>query len=350
MSYGLPALIGLGVIMVLVLVLPFSVRWVEEELEAFLFVMGCLAVSISQLWTGHLVAEALTEPLRISCAVLLFGLVFRRFRGAIANGVLTLSAKLGLPVFSFALVVTLGLASSVITAIVAALVLVEAISALRLDRETERSLVILACYSIGLGAVLTPIGEPLSTIATARLAGPPYHADFFFLANLLWPWLLPGILILGAIAARRSSGIVARSKGLTQDAREDAWTVLHRALKVYVFVAALVLLGRGLSPLVERWLVRMPVNALYWANLSSAALDNATLAAAELSPSMDIDRIKAVLIALLVSGGMLIPGNIPNIISAEKLGIKSREWARAAIPLGLVMMTVYFVALRFIAS
>ncbi|HAZ08397.1 MAG TPA: cation transporter [Elusimicrobia bacterium] len=349
MSYGLPALVSLGVIMALVLVLPFSVRWVEEELEAFLLVMGCLAVSISQIWTGHLVLEALSEPLKISCAVLLFGFAFRRFRGAIANGVSRLSAKLGLPVFFFILVVTLGLASSVVTAIVAALVLVEAISALNLDRATERSLVILACYSIGLGAALTPIGEPLSTIATTRLVGPPHHADFFFLAKLLWPWLLPGILVLGGLAARQGGGIVAHSKGLSQDSHENTWTVFRRALKVYVFVAALVLLGRGLSPLVERWLVRMPANALYWANISSAALDNATLAAAELSPRMDIERIRAVLIALLVSGGMLIPGNIPNIISAEKLGIKSREWARAAIPLGLVMMTVYFVALRFIA-
>ena len=87
-----------------------------------------------------------------------------------------------------------------------------------------------------------------------------------------------------------------------------------------------------------------------WANISSAALDNATLAAVELSPRMDIDRIRAVLIALLVSGGMLIPGNIPNIISAEKLGIKSREWARAAMPLGLFMMTAYFLALKLFAS
>lgn len=349
MSYGLPALIGLGVVMALVLVLPFSIRWVEEELEAFLLVMGCLAVSISQLWTGHLVAEALAEPLKISCAVLLFGFVFRRFRGSIAKGVLKLSVKLGLPVFFFALVVALGLASSVVTAIVAALVLVEAISALSLDRETELPLVILACYSIGLGAALTPIGEPLSTIATARLAGPPHNADFFFLARLLWPWLFPGMLVLGALAARQGKGISACSEGLSQDSSEDVWTIIRRALKVYVFVAALVLLGRGLSPLVERWLVRMPVNALYWANISSAALDNATLAAAELSPQMDIDRIRAVLIALLVSGGMLIPGNIPNIISAQKLGIKSREWARAAVPLGLVMMTIYFVALRLVA-
>lgn len=346
MPYGLSVLIGLALIMGLVLVLPFSVRWVEEELEAFLLVMGCLAVSISQQWTGHLVGEALSEPLKISCAVLLFGFAFRRFRGSIAVGVRSLSEKLGLPAFFFLLVVVLGLASSVLTAIVAALVLVEAISALRLERRTELSLVILACYSIGLGAALTPIGEPLSTIATARLAGPPHHADFFFLARLLWAWIAPGMLFLGFLAAVRGRGTIARSNGLSQEEREDAWMVIRRALKVYVFVAALVLLGRGLSPLVERWLVRMPADALYWANISSAALDNATLAAAELSPRMDIERIRAVLIALLVSGGMLIPGNIPNIISAEKLGIKSREWARAAIPLGLVLMTAYFIALK----
>lgn len=348
MSYELPVLIGLSVIMALVLVLPFSVRWVEEELEVFLLVMGCLAVSVSRLWSGHLVAEALTEPLKISVAVLLFGFAFRRFRGAIAGNVSRLSRALGLPAFAFLLVVALGLASSVLTAIVAALVLVETITALRVDRDTERSLVILACYSIGLGAALTPIGEPLSTIATSRLAGPPHNADFFFLARLLWPWVLPGMLVLGGLAACRCARTVSRSKGLSQDAREDTWAVIHRALKVYVFVAALVLIGRGLSPLVERWLLPMSADALYWANISSAALDNATLAAAELSPRMDIDRVRSVLIALLVSGGMLIPGNIPNIISAEKLGIKSREWARAAVPLGLVMMTVYFVALRIV--
>ncbi len=351
MSYGLLAFVGLGLVMALVLVLPFSVRWVEEELETFLLAMGCLAVSISRLWTWHLVAEALSEPLKISFAVLLFGCVFRRFRSAIADAVSSISVKLGLPIFSFLLVVALGLASSVVTAIVAALVLVEVISALQLDRETELSLVILACYSIGLGAALTPIGEPLSTIATTRLAGPPHNADFFFLTKLLWPWLLSGMLILGALAARKSGGgVVARSKGLSQEAREDTWSVSRRALKVYVFVTALVLLGHGLSPLVERWLVRIPTDALYWANISSAALDNATLAAAELSPSMDADRIRAVLIALLISGGMLVPGNIPNIISAEKLGIKSREWARAALPLGLAMMTAYFLALRLAAS
>jgi len=38
---------------------------------------------------------------------------------------------------------------------------------------------------------------------------------------------------------------------------------------------------------------------------------------------------------LLISGGMLIQGNIPNIIAAGKMGITSKEWARSASRSGL---------------
>jgi predicted cation transporter len=47
----------------------------------------------------------------------------------------------------------------------------------------------------------------------------------------------------------------------------------------------------------------------------------------------------------LVAGGMLIPGNVPNIVCAGLLKINSLAWARVAIPLGLVMMSAYFLAL-----
>jgi predicted cation transporter len=77
----------------------------------------------------------------------------------------------------------------------------------------------------------------------------------------------------------------------------------------------------------------------------SAILDNATLTAAEISPQMHMNQIRAVLMGLLISGGMLIPGNIPNIISAGKLKIRSRTWARYGVPLGLVLLVVYFAAL-----
>ena len=46
---------------------------------------------------------------------------------------------------------------------------------------------------------------------------------------------------------------------------------------------------------------------------------------------------------------MLIPGNIPNIVCAGKLGIKSGEWARIGLPIGLAAMGVYFATLLAMA-
>ena len=79
--------------------------------------------------------------------------------------------------------------------------------------------------------------------------------------------------------------------------------------------------------------------------MSSAVLDNATLAAAEISVKMSQSQVKAMLIGLLISGGMMIPGNIPNIISAGKLKIKSTEWIKLGCPLGITIMAVYYVIL-----
>ncbi|OGH59242.1 MAG: hypothetical protein A3G34_02880 [Candidatus Lindowbacteria bacterium RIFCSPLOWO2_12_FULL_62_27] len=337
-------LIGLGAVMSLVLVLPFTVRRIEEELEAFLLVMGTAAVTISGLWSRHLIGEALTEPLKITAAVFVFGIIFRLTRAAIHDHVNQWVRRLGPAGFVFALVVGLGLLSSVITAIMAALTLAEIISGLQWDKDRERRVVILSCYSIGLGAALTPIGEPLSTIATAKLSGEPHHAGFFFLFRMLWPWVIGGILSLGVMAvwAVRRAGSSSES-GLEED-RPETWVdVLSRTAKVYVFVAALVLLGSGFQPFADRYLIEMPKSALYWVNSVSAVLDNATLAAAEISPKMSLARIEFLLMGLLIAGGMLIPGNIPNIICAAKLDIKSGAWARFAAPIGLALMTIYFI-------
>ena len=50
-------------------------------------------------------------------------------------------------------------------------------------------------------------------------------------------------------------------------------------------------------------------------------------------------------IGLAAFGSMLVQGNLPNIVAAEKLDIKSREWASLAVPTGLALMVGYFVAL-----
>ena len=49
------------------------------------------------------------------------------------------------------------------------------------------------------------------------------------------------------------------------------------------------------------------------------------------------------LVGLPIAGGMLVIGSIATIISANGLGITSREWAQLGVPLGLATMAVYYV-------
>jgi predicted cation transporter len=340
---------GLTTIIGSVFVLPFCSRKIEKQLEAFLFVMGVLAVTIANRWSGHLVLDALLDPIRLKHpiveAVLMAGLLFRLFRDAIRRHVMTVERVVGQKLFLFLVVVLLGLFSSVITAIIAALVLAEIITGLRLDKKIETRLVIVTCFAIGLGAALTPVGEPLATIAVTKLAGEPYHAGFWFLSQKLALLIIPGVLALGIVAMFLRGKEVALAESVSESKEESLPDVFVRAGKVYLFVMALVLLGTGFQPLIDAYVIHLPTASLYWINMSSAVLDNATLTAAELSPKMTVQQIQSILMGLLIAGGMLIPGNIPNIICAGKLGIKSREWARFGIPLGLVFMTVFFVFL-----
>ena len=327
------------IILLLVLVLPLVSHRVEQNLEAFLFIMGLASAVVAGVLSWHLIREALTHPIAITLAVLASGLLFKRWRGYLGPGLVKLRLVVPLRFVIFIVVVLLGLLSSVITAIIASLVLVELISALRFSQEDEARLVVIACMSIGLGAALTPIGEPLSTIATAKLG-----QDFWYLMRLLVPWVIPGIALMGVWAALQPMRYADDT--LTETEAEESYrAVVVRALRVYLFVMALTLLGEGFKPVIDRFIVHLDARILYWINMISAILDNATLAAAEISPQMTAFQIRAVLMGLLISGGMLIPGNIPNIISAGKLRIRSRTWARFGVPLGLALLAVYFVGL-----
>ncbi|OHB62156.1 MAG: cation transporter [Planctomycetes bacterium RBG_13_60_9] len=339
---------GLAAILLVVLALPFLSHKVEKQLEAFLFVMGVLAVTVSGRWSLHLVEEALLDPIKITVAVLVAGLVFRMFRSKVGWWASAFARRFGFSLLFFVIVVVLGLISSVITAIIAALILAEITSALRLPRKVEVRLVVIACFSIGLGAVLTPLGEPLATIAVSKLKGEPYNADFFFLLRLLVKWVAPLVLGLGVLSMFVPGKHEVTGPTLTEDRPERTTDILIRAFKVYLFVLALVFLGTGFTPVVDKYLVHLSPYALYWINITSAVLDNATLTAAEITPAMPKATIQMALIGLLIAGGILIPGNIPNIICASKLKITSREWATLGVPLGLALMTGFFIFLLLV--
>jgi len=328
---------GLGFVILLVLVLPFTIKKVEQNLEPFLFVMGLLSVLISQQLSTELVMKALEEPIMISGAVLIFGILFKVFKKKINLAIKSIQQRMPARVLFFLIVVILGLMSSMITAIIAALFLVEVVNVLKLERKSEVFLVIISCFAIGLGAALTPVGEPLATIVISKL-----NVDFWYLARNFGPLIIPAIIALGLFAAffiKSSQATV----GLEAAEKEESYKeVIIRALKIYLFVMALTFLGTGLKPIIDRFILGLPSQILYWINMISAILDNATLAAAEISDEMALDQIMAILMGFLISGGMLIPGNIPNIIAASKLNIQSKEWARLGVPLGLVIMLLFY--------
>ncbi|MFD1706037.1 DUF1646 family protein [Siminovitchia sediminis] len=333
-------ILGLTIILILVLFLPFTVGVVEKNLEAFLFIMGILAAWVSGVLNGELFIKALEDPIHITLAVLIAGLLFKWFQTSIENGIRGMSRAIPSRLFIALVVIVLGLISSVITAIIAAIVLVVIVSVLRLERKAEIQFVILACFSIGLGAALTPIGEPLATIAISKL-----NEDFFYLFRLIGIDVVAGVIIFGILAAfivNTDSG----NDGLEASMESETYPeILIRAFKIYLFVMGLTLLGAGFEPFIERFLLDLSPLVLYWINMISAILDNATLAAAEVSPQMSEPTLVAILMGLMISGGMLIPGNIPNIIAAGKLNITSREWARFGVPIGLAAMVVYFIVI-----
>jgi predicted cation transporter len=334
-----PVIVNL-IILLIVLIGPLVFHRIEENLEAFLFVMGVASALASRVLSADLILESLSHPVPITVAVLVFGAVFARTRQRLFATMGALVARAGPVLPAVVAIIMLGLASSVITAIIASLVFVEFVAAMRLSRADEIRLTVLACFAIGLGAALTPIGEPLSTIAVAKL-----KQEFWFLFRLLGAYVIPAVVAIGAMARFFIAETGPSGERRVEAPPETARGVVARAARIYLFVLALIFLAEGFRPLIERYILGLDPRALYWANTVSAVLDNATLTAAEIDPRMSDQQVRAILMGLLISGGMLIPGNVPNIIAAGRLRISSREWARAAVPIGVVLLIVFYIGL-----
>lgn len=344
------------IILILIFVLPLVVKKVEENLEIFLFIMGVLAAvtagSAGKLEGGYgaLITEIFSNVYMyiIVLIVLAGGFLFKALSKHMHNGVHKTLEKIPIEGFVFLFTIVLGLFSSVITAIVASLILVEIVNILPLERSAKINVNIMACFAIGLGAVLTPVGEPLATIVIGKLAkNPALHADFFYMIRTLGIYIIPGIIVFGLLAVLfakkgKKNGAGSEEEKIQPETYPE---IVFRALKIFLFLIALDLLGSGFKPIIDAYVMQIPATGLYWLNMCSAILDNATLASAEISSSMSQGQIVAILMGLLISGGMMIPGNIPNIISASKLKIKSREWIKLGVPLGLAVMAIYFLIL-----
>lgn len=70
----------LGILLVAVLLGPFLFTFAERNLEFYLLALGICAVAVSGLWSAEIVLTAAKDPIAITCAVLIAGVSYARFK------------------------------------------------------------------------------------------------------------------------------------------------------------------------------------------------------------------------------------------------------------------------------
>ena len=327
------------VILALLLFGPLAVAKIEHNIEIYCLALGVLATLIGTGFTTELILEAIHEPVAISIAVIVAALLFGWTRTWLDAVFERMRTRLSRPVLAAASVFVIASISSIITAIVGALVLVEVIGLLHLKSDKRIRVTVAGCFAIGMGASLTPLGEPLSTLAARAL-----DLEFMGLFYLLAPWVFPGVLAFSIVAGIFARGDYEEAPAGPHVSQSFAM-ILYQAGKVFAFIAGLVLISHAYGPIANEYIDKMSDDLLFWVNTVSAALDNATLVALEVH-GMSLVRAREAILSLLISGGMLIPGNIPNIVSAGAMRIGSASWAKIGVPMGLVMLGIYFAVIK----
>lgn len=345
MQMPLITIILLAFLVLNLLVWPLASKWVENHLELFLLAVGAAAVTVINGWSTGFIYQTLNAPVNVAFIVLVVSVIFNYYSRYIFRILFILFRYLE-PRYSFAvLVCVLGITSSIFSVTVAALVLAEVLQVVNLERDQTVKVTVYACYAIGMGAVLLPLAEPLGLVIYNELASGPHQADFFFMLKHFFWWIVPGISLMALAAGYTVRHANTQVQLHIREDKEDYKSMLRRTWHIYMFVAALHLISTGLRPFAQSTIAHLSGKILFWANSVSVIIDNATLAAIEVTPTVTLPNLMYMVIGLAAFGSMLIQGNLPNIVAAEKLGIKSREWARVAVPAGLVLMTGYFVAL-----
>ena len=83
--------------------------------------------------------------------------------------------------------------------------------------------------------------------------------------------MVPAVVVLGIVA----TFLVHRAPDdheaslAAEDTPEALTDVFVRAVKVYIFVMALIFLGAGFKPLIDAYIIQLPSQVLFWVNLIS---------------------------------------------------------------------------------
>lgn len=140
----------LTLLLVVTFVLPIVSKKVENNLEIFLFIVGVLACVTSgdinkELFLGIIQNKFMYT---IAVAVLIGGFIFKALSTHIEGALTYILKYVPLKLFIFLLIVIIGFLSSIITAIIAALLLVEIVSILPISRKNKSILMWLHVFQL----------------------------------------------------------------------------------------------------------------------------------------------------------------------------------------------------------
>src|SRR6202043_392912 len=108
--------LALGLILLAVLLGPVLIKPVERNIEIFFLIVGTFASAVTGQWGKPLLQAAATEPLALTIAVLIFGVIARFLRPALDRSLQRLVKAIAPRWVYFGLIVGLGLLAGVIPA------------------------------------------------------------------------------------------------------------------------------------------------------------------------------------------------------------------------------------------
>ena len=380
--------------LLLMIVLPLSFRWADEQLGYIVLLIGggivWLALRLGIVgFEGGCFVQTLLQGQRSDLHLLLqeswlliavyffLSLLAAVFHRSLKKAVREWARIMSPPVmiFLWTLVAgSLGAFSIVVLAVVGAIFFDT------LQEVTGKSYtpcIIIYAAALGLSALLSTIGEPLSLIIAHELGeDTPYLLKTFggvFVINIVYLSLAAWFFATKAVPlpqtteermrkdVRRAERLLV-GKSSASEIREALHTVedfeleahdfshtlehlLHSTTKLYFFVVGLLFFGEAAKPIARTLLAHVsPFNA-FFGNVVSTVADNALLGLLEIQHGMPQDLVFVLGISLALWGVGLVTGNVCNIILKEKLEISFGEWAAVGIPcacsLALINITLY---------
>lgn len=403
--------IATTVAMLLMIALPLFWKLADEQIGYVFLVLGGVLLALSMhlgvvdFHHGEFIQKKMTdepeglhhllaEPKILLLVFFVLSLVAMLLEKKIDHTVESLSTKYRPESIILVFCLVVGLAGSVSVVVTATL---GGFFFRTLQKVTKRVYTIpVVCYSaaIGISALLTTAGEPLSMFIAKNLGvgniylvktfAPMVVINVILLSVAAW-WfakqapvkqetveeaaereiheaeaVLPSVH--GEAQARSAAGktpetelkeALEAAEGLLKEHgnfEHKLDGLLHKTVKLFCFVLGLMFFGVAMKAVAAQTMTKIGPGALFWANSTSTFADNALLGLVEILKGMSQYSVLSAGISLALWGVGLVPGNVCNVVLKELLGISFKEWAKVGMPVAIALAVFNFVLLQIFGN